>query len=79
MVDDGFKALKKRALELEIENLENAKSDHSFKAKILKLEMIKIRAEIKESKARTRYFTSAANAIEEKGLVFQLSCLLYTS
>ena len=72
MVDDGFKDLKKRAIQLEIENLENEKSRNALKTKLLKLEVVKTRAEIKESKARTRFFTSAASAMEEKGLIFQL-------
>jgi len=59
MVDDGFKDLKKRVLQLEIENLENKKSNNSLEAKILRLDVIKKKVEIKETKARAHFFTVA--------------------
>ena len=72
MVDDGFKDLKKRVLQLEIENLENKKSNASIEAKILRLDVIKKKAEIKESKAWARFFKSAADAMKENKMIFQL-------
>jgi hypothetical protein len=72
MLDDEFKDLKKNILKLELESLQNKNSQNKLQTKLLKLEVIKKKAEIRESKERALFFKSASKALDEKGLIFQL-------